>query len=117
MTALHINVLPSAIEAFGISYLEALAARIPVIGLKSAAVPEIVKHNVNGFLVNPLKIKDQKNNKQIILKPNKLDLVNSICIILKKDEIYKKMRKECLSTAVCYDWSIVVKEYLKLIGR
>ncbi len=47
-----IFVLPTLREAFGIAYIEAMAAGLPVIGSRISAVPEIVTENA-GFLVEP----------------------------------------------------------------
>jgi len=41
------------IEGLGISYLEAMSRRKPVIGGNHGGVPEIIEHGVNGFLVDP----------------------------------------------------------------
>jgi glycosyltransferase involved in cell wall biosynthesis len=46
-------VLPTHQEALGQSYIEAMAARLPVIGTDVDGVPELIKHNVNGLLVPP----------------------------------------------------------------
>jgi glycosyltransferase involved in cell wall biosynthesis len=45
-------VLPTIREAFGIAYIEALAAGLPVVGSRVGAGPEIVSPDV-GFLVDP----------------------------------------------------------------
>ncbi len=45
--------MPSLIEAFGIVFLEAMAAGIPVIGSNTGGIPELVKDGENGFLVDP----------------------------------------------------------------
>ena len=42
---------PSGYESFGISYLEAWAARKPVIGTWSGAIPHVVDAGINGLLV------------------------------------------------------------------
>ncbi len=47
-----IFVLPTLREAFGIAYIEAMAAGIPVIGTRVSAAPEIVSEDV-GFLIEP----------------------------------------------------------------
>ena len=46
-------VMPSLIEAFGIVFLEAMAAGVPVIGTRVGGIPEIVENGVNGLLVEP----------------------------------------------------------------
>jgi len=51
--------MPSRSDAFGIVYLEAWAAGIPVIGARIGATPEVIKENVDGLLVefdNPKEI-------------------------------------------------------------
>jgi glycosyltransferase involved in cell wall biosynthesis len=50
MLALDLFVLPSNNEAFGIVLLEAMANGRAIVGSRSGAVPEIVRHGVNGLL-------------------------------------------------------------------
>lgn len=51
--ASSIFVLPSCIENFPITILEAMATGLPVITTPVGAIPEIVEAGVNGFLVTP----------------------------------------------------------------
>ena len=44
-------VLPTHQEALGQSYIEAMAAGLPVIGTNVDGVPELIEHEVNGLLV------------------------------------------------------------------
>jgi glycosyltransferase involved in cell wall biosynthesis len=46
-------VVPSQYEGFGIVYLEALAAGLPVVASTAGAAGELVRHGVEGFLVSP----------------------------------------------------------------
>jgi glycosyltransferase involved in cell wall biosynthesis len=39
-------------EPFGIVMCEAMACGTPVIGFRRGAVPEVIKHNINGFICN-----------------------------------------------------------------
>jgi glycosyltransferase involved in cell wall biosynthesis len=45
--------LPSVQEGFGIVFLEAMAAELPVVACRVAAVPEVVLHDATGLLVPP----------------------------------------------------------------
>jgi len=45
--------LPSRHETFGLVFIEAMAAGLPVVALNSTAVPEVVRDGVDGFLVQP----------------------------------------------------------------
>lgn len=46
-------VLPTHFEAFGIVFIEAMAAGLPVIATRINAIPEIVIHGETGFLIEP----------------------------------------------------------------
>ncbi len=46
-------VLPSLKEGFGIAILEAMAASVPVIASRVGGIPDIVKEEKTGFLVEP----------------------------------------------------------------
>lgn len=50
--------LPSVQEGFGIVFLEAMAAGLPIVATRAAAVPEIVRHGVNGLLASPDDVSD-----------------------------------------------------------
>ena len=46
-------VMPTYRDSFGMVYLEAMAAGLPVIGSRLSAIPEIISDGKTGFLVNP----------------------------------------------------------------
>lgn len=46
-------ILPSYFEGVPISILEAMTYRLPIISTNVGGIPEIVKHNKNGYLHNP----------------------------------------------------------------
>ncbi len=43
--------LPSELESFGLSALEAMACAVPVVGSDAGGLPEVVKHTESGFLL------------------------------------------------------------------
>jgi L-malate glycosyltransferase len=45
--------LPSQLESFGLAALEAMACEVPVIATNVGGVPEVIEHEVDGFLVEP----------------------------------------------------------------
>jgi glycosyltransferase involved in cell wall biosynthesis len=49
----HCFCLPTVQEGFGLVFLEALAAGLPVVACRAAAVPEVVEDRRTGLLVNP----------------------------------------------------------------
>lgn len=44
--------MPSRFEAFGMAFIEALGAGIPVIGRNAYAMPEFIKHGDNGYMLS-----------------------------------------------------------------
>jgi N-acetyl-alpha-D-glucosaminyl L-malate synthase BshA len=42
--------LPTQVESFGLSALEAMATGVPVVGVNGGGLPEVVEHGVSGFL-------------------------------------------------------------------
>jgi glycosyltransferase involved in cell wall biosynthesis len=49
----YMLLLPSYYESFGISIIEAMASGMPVIASNVGAIPEIIKHGYNGFIIEP----------------------------------------------------------------
>jgi N-acetyl-alpha-D-glucosaminyl L-malate synthase BshA len=45
--------LPTQVESFGLSALEAQATGVPVVGSAAGGLPEVVEHGVTGFLAEP----------------------------------------------------------------
>lgn len=55
-----IYALPTYVEAFGFALLEAIAFGIPVISTNYFAIPEIIEHEVCGFLIDTKKFNCEK---------------------------------------------------------
>jgi glycosyltransferase involved in cell wall biosynthesis len=50
--SLNIVVIPSVVESFGRAALEAMAAGVPVVGVREGGLPEIIVHGDNGLLAD-----------------------------------------------------------------
>ena len=83
---LYINL--SRIESFGITFIEALASKVPIISFTSKGANEIIKDRFNGFL-----IKDNDVS----------ELVNKIHQIKENKEIINDMKNNCLETIKKFD--------------
>jgi L-malate glycosyltransferase len=51
MSMADVFLLPSELESFGLSALEAMASGVPVVGSDAGGLPEVVKHAETGFLL------------------------------------------------------------------
>ena len=83
---LYINL--SRIESFGITFIEALASKVPIISFTGKGANEIIKDKFNGFLI--------KNN-------DVSELVNKIHQIKENKEIINNMKNNCLETIKKFD--------------
>ncbi|MFX1376494.1 MAG: glycosyltransferase family 4 protein [Promethearchaeota archaeon] len=91
-----VYVMPSRSDAFGIAFLEAWAAGIPVIGARIGATPEVIRENIDGLLVE---------------FDNPLDIAQKVIKLLKSKKLKKKLgltgqRKVSQN----YTWDIIAKK-------
>lgn len=62
---------PASMEGLGVSLLQAAACGIPIVAFPSGGIPEIVKHGVNGYLVETGNKKSlQKHLQTLLLEQN-----------------------------------------------
>jgi N-acetyl-alpha-D-glucosaminyl L-malate synthase BshA len=69
-----IFLLPSELESFGLSALEAMACGVPVVGSDAGGLPEVVKHSESGYLLPVGDIEGMAARTIEILKDEKLRL-------------------------------------------
>jgi len=88
-------VMPSLTEALGVTFLEAMAAGVPVIGTDVGGIPEIIQHGFNGLLVpveSPISITEAIN--QLLADgPLRKRLVDNASTTLHKFDVTSMM--EC----------------------
>lgn len=75
----NVFVLPSKYEGFGLVLLEAMYAKIPIIASRVSAIPEVIKHNWNGLLIEHGNVQDFNLKLNIIKvgKKNSIFIKNS----------------------------------------
>ncbi len=94
---LYVNL--SRIESFGITFVEALAAGIPIISFDTKGANEIIINNYNGFIVKEGEI--EKFGEKI------QDIHN-------KPELIEKLKVGINETALKYDLNLVTKKFLNI---
>lgn len=87
-------VMPSITEAFGVVFLEAMSAGVPVIGTKVGGIPEIINHKENGLLV-------PKNSPS--------DLANAIRLVFDNQGLSHSMSIKGLNTAKTFSVENMMK--------
>lgn len=89
-------VRPSLNEGFGISFIEAMACRVPVIGSRVGGIIDIIEDGRSGLLVNPGDVDD---------------LVEKIKLILNDDELAKRLANEGYNTVMRkFTWDVILKK-------
>lgn len=100
--------LPSSIEAFSFSFAEALSHGLPAIGMRSTAIPEMVKHKETGYLLEHM-----TDN---LYKPNIVELAEAITDLLTDKEKLYRMHRKTFQTIKHLSWHDVVSKYIDLMS-
>jgi glycosyltransferase involved in cell wall biosynthesis len=93
--------LPSRQEAFGIVFLEAMAAGLPIVAARAGAVPEVVPDGVCGILVP-------------VASPDELG--RALDRLLSSAEERRRMGEAGRQRASLYDVSLVAARFLETVG-
>ncbi len=67
-SAADFSILPSLMEATSISGLEAMAARLPLVGTEVGGIPELIHNGVNGYLCKPADPRDLAGKITLLLE-------------------------------------------------
>lgn len=87
-------------EGLGLVLLEAMASGLPVVGSNSGGIPEIIKDNYNGFLVEERDVKG---------------LAEKITEILESEELRKRFSDHGHLTALERDYKKIAEKYYDLL--
>lgn len=93
--------LPSVQEGFGIVFLEAMAAGLPIVATTAAAVPEVVPHGLAGTLVPP---------------DNEAALADALAELLASSALRRRLGDYGREHVVRYDWPAVADTFLAAIN-
>lgn len=90
-------------EGLGVVLLEAIASGTCVIGSNVGGIPDIIRHNRTGLLV------EEKNTSQ---------LANAITSLLKNSKLQKKLRKNAIAhVKKAYSWDVVAKRFAGIYAK
>ena len=95
-------VLPSEYESFGLSALEAMAAKVPVISTNAGGLPEINIHGQTGFMTD---IGDTQLMSQYAVE------------LLSNETLLDQIKQQAYDQALRFDISNIVPVYEKLYSR
>jgi glycosyltransferase involved in cell wall biosynthesis len=96
----HCFCLPTVQEGFGLVFAEAMAAGLPVVACRAAAVPEIVADGRTGLLVSPA-------------RPD--ELATALETLLMSDGLRKELGEEARRRVDAYDLDGVAKRFLEAL--
>ncbi len=94
----HIFCLPSILEGFGISLVEAMAAQTPYVCSDIEVLQEVTENQKGGLIFK------QKNYK---------DLTNKILFLLKNKKLYTKKQEQARALLKKYNWDTIAKQVEK----
>jgi glycosyltransferase involved in cell wall biosynthesis len=89
-------------EGLGNAFLEAMAAKIPVIGTPVGGIKDIIIHNKTGIFVTP---EDPEA------------LAKAIIRLIKYKNLRKKLVRNATKFIKNYEWKIIAKQYSKIYSQ
>lgn len=96
-------VFHSTYETFGVALLQAMAAGIPIVTIDTTAIPELIHHNQNGILVEPL---------------DPSGLADAVVSLLEDKGAMVRFSEESRKIIMeKYDWDCVAASYEKVFHR
>jgi glycosyltransferase involved in cell wall biosynthesis len=99
MAAADVFVLPSKMESFGLSLLEASAAGVPVVCSNAGGVPEVFQDGFNALLYPP---------------GDDDTMAKAIICLIHDEELAKKISTNAMETARRFTWEMAAKRTLRV---
>ena len=90
--------LPSVQEGFGIVFLEAMAAGLPIVATSAAAIPEVVPHGLAGTLVPPA---------------SPLALAEALCELLERPALRRSYAAYGRDYVRAFGWERVAERFIQ----
>lgn len=94
----HVFCLPSLQEGFGIAFLEAMASALPVVALRTAAVPEVVRDGRTGLLTPP---------------GDDRALADALVYLLERPALQARLGRAGWDRARRFEWPAVAERFLR----
>lgn len=95
-------ILPSETESFGLSALEAMISRVPVVATRAGGIPEVVVHGDSGFLCAVGDIQD---------------MATRVLQILETPEILHRFKERAYARALHFDIQNILPKYIAVYSR
>jgi len=92
--------LPSPYDAFGMVAMEAMACGLPVIVSREAGVAELIRHNVNGLLLDGVTDEEELARHMISVQAN--------------PEFVARLGQSARTTAERFSWDKVADETMRV---
>ena len=89
----------NSVEGFGIAFVEAAQYGVPSIGGRDGGASDAIKDKETG----------------IICDGNNLDEIYSSIDLILKNNSYKELGKKAKDYATKFEWSNIIKDYLKIL--
>ncbi len=90
-------VIPSISEGFGVVFLEAFAAKTPVVSWNVPAGNELLEHKKTGYLVQPYKVDKLASQLIAVIEQPNVEIVNNAYVRLTSHFNGKRMIEETIS--------------------
>ena len=99
---LPVHHCPTDPEGFGMVYLEANSFGLPVIGSQTGGIPEAIKNNESGLIIEP----DQPEQ-----------LINAINQLLTNQDLWEKLHQQAPIWAKHFDWPISAANFFTAVKQ